>query len=145
MAAMWLAGFEERPRDAGEICVAEVFGQSIDPGNSAEIGMGVKAVNDPRLTDDFAAPRLNLDVADYHTYAVEWDASAARFEVDGQTVRSCAAPPSYPMQIMIALFDFPSWGPENGHQPSLSVDWLHGTPGEPSPTRRGERIQPFTR
>lgn len=56
MAAMWLAGFEERPLDAGELCVVEVFGRSIDPGRSAEIGMGVKAINDPRLTDDFTAP-----------------------------------------------------------------------------------------
>lgn len=81
MGATWLAGFEDHAQDAGEICVVEVFGRSVDPGRSAEIGMGVKAVNDPRLTDDFAAPRLDLDVTDYHTYAVEWDASAARFEM----------------------------------------------------------------
>jgi hypothetical protein len=134
MAAMWLAGFEERPRDAGEICVVEVFGSSIDLGHSAEIGMGVKAVNDPRLTDDFAAPRLRLDVAEYHTYAVEWNASAARFEVDEHTVRNCPRPPNYPMQIMIALFDFPAWDPDQHHEPSLSIDWIHGEPFEPSPT-----------
>jgi beta-glucanase (GH16 family) len=145
MAAMWLAGFEERPREAGEICVVEVFGRSVDPGRSAEIGMGVKAVNDPRLVDDFAAPRLDLDVSEYHTYAVEWDGSAARFEVDGEMVRECLAPPTYRMQIMIALFDFPSWGPEHGHWPSLSVDWVRGTPGEPSTTRGGEHIRPSTR
>jgi hypothetical protein len=134
MGAMWLAGFEEHAQDAGEICVAEVFGQSVDPGRSAEIGMGVKAVNDPRLTDDFAAPRLDLDVTEYHTYAVEWDASAARFEVDSLIVRACPRPPTYPMQIMIALFDFPAWGPDLGHEPSLSVDWVRGGPGGPSST-----------
>jgi hypothetical protein len=148
MGAMWLAGFEEHPLEAGEICVVEVFGRSVDPGRSAEIGMGVKAINDPRLTDDFAAPRLDLDVTDYHTYAVEWDASAARFEVDGLMVRACPRPPTYPMQIMIALFDFPAWGPDLGHEPSLSVDWVRGVPGGPSsdrgtqesPDRGGEEI-----
>jgi hypothetical protein len=128
MGAMWLAGYEERTHDAGEICVVEVFGRSIDPGRSAEVGTGVKAVNDPRLIDDFAAPRHDLDVAEYHTYGVEWDASAARFEVDGLTVRNCLRPPVYPMQIMIALFDFPAWGPDLGHQPSMSVDWVRGDP-----------------
>lgn len=131
MGAMWLAGFEDHAQDAGEICVVEVFGRRVDPGRSAEIGMGVKAVNDPRLTDDFAAPRLDLDVTDYHTYAVEWDASAARFQVDGLMVRGCPRPPTYPMQIMIALFDFPPWGPDQGHEPSLSVDWVRGGPGDP--------------
>lgn len=126
MAAMWLAGFEERPLDAGEICVVEVFGQSVDAGRSAEIGVGVKAVNDPRLADDFGASRLDLDVTEYHTYAAEWDGSAARFEVDGNTVRSCGQPPAYPMQIMLAVFDFPAWGPDEGHEPSLSVDWIRG-------------------
>lgn len=135
MGAMWLSGFEEDPLDAGELCVVEVFGRSIVPGRSAEIGMGVKAINDPRLTDDFAAPRLDIDVSEFHTYAVDWDAVAARFEVDGRTVRECTGPPTYPMQIMIALFDFPDWGHAQGHEPSLSVDWVRGRPGDSAGTR----------
>jgi hypothetical protein len=132
MGAMWLAGFEEQHDDAGEICVVEVFGRSVEPGRSAEIGMGVKAVNDPRLADDFAAPRVDLDITAYHTYAVEWDASAARFEVDGIVQRECRRPPTYPMQIMIALFDFPDWAPDEGHEPSLSVDWVRCIAESPS-------------
>jgi hypothetical protein len=144
MAAMWLAGFEEHPLDAGEVCVVEVFGRSVDPGRSVDIGVGVKAVNDPRLVDDFAAPRLDLDVGEYHTYAAEWDASSARFEVDGHTLRNCARPPTYPMQIMIALFDFPAWGPEQGHEPSLSVDWVRGDPGGASSGDLADEMQPST-
>jgi hypothetical protein len=149
MAAMWLAGFEDHPEDAGEICVVEVFGRSVDPARSAEIGMGIKAVNDPRLTDDFAAPRLDLDVTDYHTYAVEWDAATARFEVDGMMMRGCPRPPTYPMQIMIAVFDFPAWGPDHGHEPSLSVDWVHGGPGGPTdhpiePRPKSRDVSSFT-
>ena len=128
MAAMWLAGFEHHPEDAGELCVVEVFGRRVEPGRSAEVGMGIKAINDPRLQDDFAAPVLGVDVAEDHTYGVEWDASTATFEVDGQAVRACPGPPTYPMQVMIAVFDFPTWGPDAGHEPSLTVDWIAGGP-----------------
>jgi hypothetical protein len=126
MAAMWLAGFEEHHVDAGELCVVEVFGRDIEPGRSAAIGTGIKAINDPRLSDDFAAPVLNVDVTENHTYAVEWDHSTATFEIDGDTVRACASPPSYPLQIMLAVFDFPTWGPDQGHEPSLTVEWIAG-------------------
>ena len=37
MGALWLAGFEERPQEAGELCVVEVFGSSVE-GRSAEVG-----------------------------------------------------------------------------------------------------------
>lgn len=70
MAAMWLAGFEERPLDAGEICVVEVFGRSVHPRAISRVRRGVKAVNDPRLIDDFASPRQDLDIAELHTYGV---------------------------------------------------------------------------
>ena len=88
MGAMWLAGFEEYPDDGGELCIVEVFGRSIE-GGSAEIGVGAKQVNDPRLTHDFVAPRLAVDVAEYHTYAVEWDDARAAFSVDGEQVHVC--------------------------------------------------------
>jgi hypothetical protein len=126
MAAMWLAGFEERPEDAGELCVVEVFGRDVDPGRSAAVGVGIKAIGDPRLTDDFAAPRLDLDVAEDHDYAVEWDAERAVFEVDGEAVRSCPAPPTYPLQVMLAVFDFPTWAPDVGHVPAATVDRISG-------------------
>jgi Glycosyl hydrolases family 16 len=130
MAAMWLSGFEEEPDEAGEICVVEVFGRGVRAGESAEVGVGVKQVNDPRLVHDFAAPRLDLGVAEPHTYAVEWDAGRASFLVDGTEVRSCAGPPTYPLQVMIAVFDFPGWseGGDDELVPSLVVDWVAGGP-----------------
>jgi hypothetical protein len=124
MAAMWLAGFEEDPAEGGELCVVEVFGREVDTRCSAEVGVGIKAIHDPRLSDDFVTPRLDLDVGDDHTYAVEWDRSAATFSVDGNAVHTSPNPPTYPMQAMIAVFDFPSWGPDAGHVPTLSVDWI---------------------
>ena len=51
---------------------------------SAEVGVGIKAFRDPALVQDFDAPRLPIDVADFHDYAVDWDAEMAVFTVDGQ-------------------------------------------------------------
>ena len=129
MAAFWLSGFEDRPERCGEICVTEIFGRSVDPGRSAEVGMGLKAFRDPVLVEDFAAPRLDIDVSAFHTYAVDWDDQEARFSVDGREVRRCARPPTYPMQLMVAVFDFPRWstGEDDHLVPELVVDAIRGS------------------
>ncbi|MGD9695193.1 MAG: glycoside hydrolase family 16 protein [Thermoleophilia bacterium] len=130
MAALWLVGFEDRPERCGEICVVEVFGRALDGGRSAEVGMGLHAFRDPDMAEDFAAPRLPIDVAEPHEYAVEWDAESARFTVDGDPVRACARPPTYPMQIMAAVFDFPEWsaGGDGDLVPWLRIDRIEGVP-----------------
>ena len=48
MVAFWPIGFEERPDDCGEICIAEIFGSELDDGGGW-VGVGVKPQNDPRL------------------------------------------------------------------------------------------------
>ncbi|MCB0196892.1 MAG: glycoside hydrolase family 16 protein [Anaerolineae bacterium] len=128
MAAMWLSGFEEAPDEAGELCVVEIFGRSVEENKSAEIGCGVKKLYDPRLVQDFVTPRINLDIRDFHTYAVEWGAERSKFYIDGQRVFQSAQAPGYPMQIMIAVFDFPAWddGSNGDHVPEMVVDWIEG-------------------
>ena len=128
MAAMWLSGFEERPTDAGELCVVEVFGRSVAADGSAEIGVGVKALYDPRLTQDFVAPRLDVDVSDFHTYSVAWGQGVSSFIIDGKVVHSSPQSPDYPMQLMVAVFDFPDWssGADHGHVPALVVGRIDG-------------------
>lgn len=125
MAALWLNGLEDDPDQlrCGELCVFEVFGKDVDPGRSAEVGVGVKAFRDPSLVEDFAAPRLAVDVSTEHEYAVTWDASGAVFEVDGAEVRRCRRVPDYPLQLMLAVFDFPEWstGDDNHLVPELRV------------------------
>ena len=108
MAALWMAGFEddEEQLRCGELCVVEVFGNALRSG-SAEVGVGIKAFRDPALTQDFAAPRVDVDVSGFHTYAVYWDADVAVFTVDGEELRRCPHPPTYPLQLMVAVFDFP--------------------------------------
>lgn len=132
MAALWLSGFEDDPDQlrCGELCVFEVFGRALGPADepSAEVGVGIKPFRDPALRDDFAAPRLAIDVTAPHTYAVEWDADDAVFTVDGEVVRRCARPPTYPMQLMLAVFDFPEWstGDDDHLVPELTVTEISG-------------------
>ena len=103
--------------------MVEVFGQDGVPGESAEVGIGVKAIHDPRLADDFAAPRLPVDVSDFHTYSVDWGPDGAVFRVDDQDVRRCAGPPAYPLQVMLGVFDWPDLpGAATAPVPELRVD-----------------------
>ena len=124
MAAAWLVGFEDEPERCGELCVVEVFGRSVRTGRgptTAEVGMGVHAFRDPGLVEDFVAPRLAIDPAEMHTYAVQWDAESAVHLVDGVEVRRTPRPPRYPLQAMIAVFDFPDRAGETA-VPALVVD-----------------------
>ena len=127
MAAMWLSGFEERADDGGELCVVEIFGRSVE-GASAAVGVGVKALYDPRLTDDFVDPRLPIDITDLHTYAVEWGDGTSSFFVDDEMVHRSPQSPTYPMQVMMAVFDFPDWsiGDDDGLTPELVVRSIAG-------------------
>jgi len=129
MAAVWLSGFEETPDRSGEVCLVEVFGKDVVPGESAEVGMGVKKFRDPAITHDFAAPRVAVDVSDWHTYTVRWDAGGAAFAVDGRPVRTCSDAPDYPLQVMVAVFDFPAWsrGGDVDLVPVLEVDRVSGS------------------
>ena len=129
MAALWLSGFEDDADQlqCGELCVVEVFGRSVQ-GRSAEVGVGIKAFRDPALMQNFAAPRLSIDVAEFHNYTVDWNADVAVFTVDGHEVRRCPRPPTYPLQLMLAVFDFPQWsvGDDDHLVPELVVDRISG-------------------
>lgn len=129
MAAWWLVGLEDRPERCAEICVFEVFGETVEPGASAAVGMGLHPFRDPRVAEDFRAVRLPLDVAEFHDYALDWTADRAVFSVDGREVRSCPGPPDYPMQLMVAVFDFParSNGNDADETPRLVVDHLRAS------------------
>lgn len=128
MVALWMVGLEDRPERSAEICVTEMFGDAVEPGVSAAVGMGLHPFRDPAVAEDFEAVRLPIDIAAFHTYAVEWDRATAAFLVDGGLVRTCPRPPAYPMQLMLAVFDFPdrSVGDDGDVVPELVVDRLTG-------------------
>jgi len=125
MAAWWLVGLETNPENSGELCVAEVFGDAVTDEGAA-VGMGVHAFRDPRLHEDFEAPRVPIDVGEWHVYAVDWREGQASFEVDGHEVRSVPLTPAYPLQSMLAVFDFPDRARpgDHPHVPELVVDWV---------------------
>ena len=83
MFAFWMSGIEDRPERAGEICVAEIFGDAVRDG-SADVGIGVKRLGDPALTQEFAADPLGIDVAEFHTYGVDWRPGSLAFSPNGE-------------------------------------------------------------
>jgi Glycosyl hydrolases family 16 len=128
MVAWWMVGLEDLPERCGEICVTEMFGDAVEPGASAAVGLGLHPFRDPTIVEDFEAVRLPIDIAEFHTYAVDWTDDQVDFFVDGELIRGCARPPSYPMQMMIAVFDFPdrSTGDDADAVPQLIVDYMRG-------------------
>jgi hypothetical protein len=125
MVALWLVGLEDTPRHCAEICITEMFGNSVVPGESVEVGMGLHSFRDPTVPEDFQAPRLPLDPTDFHLYAVAWSRTQADFYVDNTLIRTCPTPPTYPMQLMLAVFDFPT--EDSGqHIPEFVIDYIRG-------------------
>ena len=127
MASVWMIGLEDDPRRCGEICVFEIFGDALEPG-SAAVGSGIKNIRDPALTWEFDAPRLAIEVAEPHVYAAEWRSGRVDFSVDGEHVKTLHQAPDYPMQMMVAVFDFPEQAGPADHAPMLAVDHVRGTP-----------------
>jgi hypothetical protein len=103
----------------------EVFGDTVVPGTSAAVGMGLKTIRDPAVPQDFQAVPLPIDLREFHKYAVVWSGGEATFSVDDTAVRTCQGAPTYPMQLMLAVFDFPDQS--DGHLvPSFTVDHIRG-------------------
>jgi hypothetical protein len=132
MAAVWMVGLEQEPTHSAEICIFEVFGDALETDGgqpAAAVGMGVHPFRDPAISEEFAAPRVPIDVADFHVYAANWRPGRLDFLVDGDHVKTVHQAPNYPMQMMVAVFDFPEKAASSGqldHVPELAVDWIRG-------------------
>ena len=123
MAGVWMVGLEDEPERSAEILIFEVFGKAVRPG-SAEVGIGVRPFRDPAITGEFEAPRLALDPAEPHVYAADWRPGRVDFLVDGERVKTIDEAPDYPMQMMVALFDFPGRPGPGDHVPELAIDYV---------------------
>jgi hypothetical protein len=120
MVAFWLAGLEDRPERSGEICVMEVFGSA-----PQDFGIGLHRFRDPALTEDWSTVTLPIDVAEFHAYAVDWHPGSLTFTIDGSVVKQVDQAPDYPVQLEIAVFDFPDKAvPGPTPTPSLVVSRL---------------------
>ena len=133
MAAVWMVGLEDEPTRCAEICIFEVFGDALESngadGPTAAVGMGVHPFRDPAITDEFEAVRVPIDVAQFHVYAVDWQPGRVDFLIDGEQRKSVLQAPDYPMQMMVALFDFPdkAGSPEEpAPVPEFALDYVRG-------------------
>jgi hypothetical protein len=129
MAGVWMVGLEDEPHRCGEILLFEVFGDALRPG-SAAVGTGVRPFRDPALTDGFDVRRLPIDVTAFHDYAADWQPGRVDFSVDGEHVKTVEQAPDYPMQMMVAVFDFPAHEQAArfpDHVPALIVDRIRGS------------------
>lgn len=106
MFSAWMVGLEDRPERSGEICLMEVFGNTLGEG-SAMIGQGIHPFRDPSLVDDFTVQAVELNVAEPQTYWVDWRPGYVEFGIDGRTTRISEQGPDYPMMLILGLFDFP--------------------------------------
>jgi hypothetical protein len=133
MASVWMVGIEDEPERCGEICIFEVFGDALaeqDGTKTAAVGMGIHPFRDPALSEEWDAARQELDVGEFHTYSAEWRPGRVDFLIDGRHVKTVGQAPDYPMQAMVAVFDFPDKAdsaPE-GHVPELVVDSVRSQP-----------------
>ena len=130
MASAWLVGLEDQPDRSGEICVFEVFGNTLgaDGDRSAAVGCGIHPFRDPALSEEFGTTQLPIDVAQFHTYTADWRPGRVDFGVDGEHLRTVHQAPSYPMQLMIGVFDFPAGEPPATHVPTFDIDVVRGEP-----------------
>ena len=131
MASVWMVGIEDEPQRSGEICIFEVFGDALAEENgspTAAVGSGVHPFRDSALTDEFEAPRMPIDVTEFHVYAADWRPGCVDFLIDGECMKTVAQAPDYPMQMMVAVFDFPERAGEAPpeHVPELVVDEVRG-------------------
>jgi hypothetical protein len=125
MASAWLVGLEDSPERCGEICVFEVFGDAVDQ-HGAAVGSGVHAFRDPALREEFSADHQPIDVSQPHTYAADWRPDGIDFRIDGVLTRTSTQSPAYPMQMMVAVFDFPAKGGAEEQVPGVTVSELRG-------------------
>ena len=128
MVALWLIGYEEQPENSAEICVCEIFGRDVHP-DYALVGMGVHPFGDPRIVDDFSQERVAIDATEFHVYAADWTSDGVEFSVDGTLVKTVDHSPSYPMQVMLSIYEFPASDSDERSRPypkEFVVDYVRG-------------------
>jgi hypothetical protein len=128
MVCLWLIGYEDEPERSAEICVCELFGRDVH-ADHAFVGMGVHPFGDPSIVDEFAAERVPIDARDFHVYAAEWQSDRVAFLIDGELVKTVEQSPTYPMQLMLGIYEFPPEGDERDasrYPKTFVVDHVRG-------------------
>jgi beta-glucanase (GH16 family) len=71
---------------------------------------------------------MPIDVSEFHVYAADWRPGRVDFLIDGEHVKTVAQAPDYPMQMMVAVFDFPdkAGNAPPDHVPELVIEQVRG-------------------
>ncbi|WP_394942238.1 glycoside hydrolase family 16 protein [Psychromicrobium sp. YIM B11713] len=105
MLAGWLIGTEHlSAQDSGEICIFEIDAEAVAT-EETRVRSGIKAHSDPRLQTDMITSTLPIDASEPHTWAVQWSAGCTLIGCDGILLRRLEQAPSYPLFLMIDLFE----------------------------------------
>lgn len=110
LTALWLIGTETDPRESGEVCVVEVFGRDAGDSDRGRIGVGVHPFGDDRLVEDYGMVDVPGSVLPWRTYSVLIEDERCTFFVDDEPVATSAQAPTYPLQLMLTLYDLPLSG-----------------------------------
>jgi Glycosyl hydrolases family 16 len=137
MVALWMIGYEDRPDRSAEICICEIFGRNVTAGKVG-VGMGLRPFGDPTIRDEFSVEAIAIDAREFHLYAAEWTPEQVAFFVDHRLVKTVEQSPSYPMQFMLGIYEFPDEGqatkPAHPYPKEFVVDYFRGyRPTSPQP------------
>ena len=107
--------------------------QTVLPGG---IGLGLHPFRGLAVIEDFEAVRLPIDVAEFHTDAVDWMSERLDFLIDGKMIRGCLSPAQSPTQMMVAVSTSRTARPTGGDSdavPELITDYRRGYQQSPPP------------
>jgi hypothetical protein len=141
MVALWMIGYEDEPDRSAEICICEIFGRNVT-ADSVGVGMGVHPFRDPAIRDEFSVEAIAMDPGEFHLYAAEWTPEHVAFFVDHRLVKTVQQSPSYPMQFMLGIYEFPNDGQAtpltHPYPKQFIVDTFRGyRPTPPQSAKRG--------
>lgn len=129
MVALWMIGFEDAPGHSAEICVFEIFGRDVER-DEVRVGMGVHPFGDPAITEDFEQVAVPIDACEFHDYAALWTGDGVAFYVDRRLTKVTDQAPSYPMQVMLSVYEFADGreppSPAEQYPKTFEVAWLRG-------------------
>jgi Glycosyl hydrolases family 16 len=129
MVALWMIGYEDQPERSAEICVCEIFGRNMT-ADRVGVGMGLRPFADPTIRDEFSVESIAIDAREFHLYAAEWTPEQVAFFVDHRLVKTVEQSPSYPMQLMLGIYEFPddgqATGPAQRYPKEFVVDHVRG-------------------
>ena len=126
MVALWLIGYEDEPDRSAEICVCEIFGRDVGRTHAA-VGIGVHPFGDDRIADEFSREVVRIDAREFHVYAAEWTRERVSFFIDDEHIKTVGQSPSYPMQLMLGIYEFPADAAGATEYPKeFTVDYVRG-------------------